>query len=103
MRRLRSALAGVAEAVAGRAERLAAVQRYLKQLDSGIDRSALDPEDRLVASQEDRQGLGLSRKRPSAEGHGPTRAASAAADAAPAGDQRARASLEERRREMAHR
>jgi hypothetical protein len=38
------------------------VRSYLKQLDSGIARSSLDAEDRLIASQEDRQGLGLSRK-----------------------------------------
>jgi uncharacterized membrane protein len=63
VRRLRSALNGVAEVVAGREARAAAVQRYLKQLDNVIDRSPLDPEDRQLASQEDRQGLGLSRKR----------------------------------------
>jgi uncharacterized membrane protein len=62
MRRLRSALRGVAESVASES-RTASVERYLKQLDLVIDRSALDAEDRLVASQEDRQGLGLSRKR----------------------------------------
>ncbi|HUK11360.1 MAG TPA: DUF2254 domain-containing protein [Stellaceae bacterium] len=62
MRRLRSALRGVAEAVTSET-RTAAVQKYLKQLDLGISRSELDEEDRLVASQEDRQGLGLSRKR----------------------------------------
>jgi hypothetical protein len=61
MRRLRSALSGVAEAVASET-RTAAVQAYLKQLDLGILRSPLDEEDRLVARQEDRQGLGLSRK-----------------------------------------
>jgi uncharacterized membrane protein len=61
-RRLRAALAGVGEAVAAREARADSVRRYLKQLDLVIDRSPLDPEDRLVASQEDRQGLGLSRK-----------------------------------------
>ena len=61
MRRLRSALSGVAEAVAIET-RTATVRSYLKQLDSGIARSSLDAEDRLIASQEDRQGLGLSRK-----------------------------------------
>lgn len=70
MRRLRAAMSGIAEAVAGES-RATAVQHYLKQLDLIIDRSALDPEDRAVASQEDRQGLGLSRKqhaaRPSSE------------------------------------
>ena len=61
MRRLRSALAGVAQAVTSET-RSATVQAYLKQLDLGISRSLLDPEDRIIASQEDRQGLGLSRK-----------------------------------------
>src|SRR6185312_16080482 len=62
MRRLRAALAGVAEVVAGRAERAASIGRYMRQLDLSVDRAPLDVEDRLVASQEDRQGLGLSRK-----------------------------------------
>ena len=65
MRRLRSALSGVAEAVASET-RTAAVQAYLKQLDLSILRSPLDAEDRAVASQEDRQGLGVSRKRAAA-------------------------------------
>lgn len=62
VRRLRAALTGVEEAVAACEARAASVRRYVKQLDLMIDRSLLDPEDRLVASQEDRQGLGLSRK-----------------------------------------
>jgi len=62
MRRLRAALIGLAESttVAARAE---AVQRCLKHLDLVIERSPLDSEDRATASQEDRQGLGLSRRR----------------------------------------
>jgi hypothetical protein len=36
----------------------------LKHLDSTIEQSSLDMEDRTLALQEDRQGLGLSRKRP---------------------------------------
>jgi uncharacterized membrane protein len=61
MRRLRSALHGIAESavIEGRA---AAVERYLGHLDLVIERSPLDAEDRLVASQEDRQGLGVSRR-----------------------------------------
>ena len=61
MRRLRSALHGIAESavIEGRA---AAVERYLSHLDLVIERSPLDAEDRLVASQEDRQGLGVSRR-----------------------------------------
>jgi uncharacterized membrane protein len=62
MRRLRAALAGIAESVADET-RTAAVQQYLRQLDVGIERSALDAEDRATASEEDRQGLGVSRKR----------------------------------------
>jgi uncharacterized membrane protein len=62
MRRLRSALLAVGDAVACQTQN-ANLQAYLEQLDFGISRSSLDPEDRLVASQEDRQGLGLSRKR----------------------------------------
>lgn len=62
MRRLRSALFAVAEAVT-QEERTATVQAYLKHLDLGISHSSLDAEDRLFASQQDRQGLGLSQKR----------------------------------------
>jgi uncharacterized membrane protein len=81
IRRLRSALAGVAEAVASET-RTASVERYLKQLDLVVDRSPLDAEDRLVASQEDRQGLGLSRKRRAASDQTRTQAPPAAAPAA---------------------
>ena len=63
MRRLRSALAGVAESMSDKT-RIAAIERYVQQLDLGISRSPLDPEDRKTASQEDRQGLGVSRPRP---------------------------------------
>jgi hypothetical protein len=44
-------------------ERADAVRRYLKHLDLVIERSPLDDEDRVKARQEDRQGLGLTRKR----------------------------------------
>lgn len=67
MRRLRSALASVEEAAVDEI-RTAAVQRYRKQLDLVIERSSLDAEDRVVASQEDRQGLGVSRRRAHAPG-----------------------------------
>ena len=60
MRRLRSALSEVAEAVASET-RTATMQAYLNQLDYGISHSLLDAEDRAYASHEDRQGLGLSR------------------------------------------
>jgi uncharacterized membrane protein len=62
MRRLRSALAGLRESttIPARSE---AAQRYIKHLDLAIDHSTLDAEDQTMARHEDRQGLGLSRKR----------------------------------------
>jgi uncharacterized membrane protein len=62
MRRLRAALVGLAESLPS-AERAQAVRRYLELLDLVIERSTLDAEDRVMARQEDRQGLGLSRRR----------------------------------------
>jgi hypothetical protein len=62
MRRLRSALVDLAASLTS-AERADAVRRYLKHLDMVIERSGLDDEDRVKARQEDRQGLGLTRKR----------------------------------------
>ena len=64
MRRLRSALVGLTEYLPS-VERVGAVQRYLEHLDKIIAHSPLDAEDQLMARYEDRQGLGLSRKRPS--------------------------------------
>jgi uncharacterized membrane protein len=61
MRRLRSALAGVAESMSDDS-RIAAVEQYISHLNLVISHSPLDPEDRVVASQEDRQGLGVSRR-----------------------------------------
>jgi uncharacterized membrane protein len=61
MRRLRSALAGLADSVTDDT-RIGAVARYLKQLDAAIDRSHLTADDQQTARQEDRQGLGLSRR-----------------------------------------
>jgi len=62
MRRLRSALGCLEDAmtIPSRAE---AVRRNIRHLDLVIQTSTLDAEDRLIALQEDRQGLGLSRKR----------------------------------------
>ncbi len=60
MRRLRAALAELADCVGS--ERAKLVIAYLKHLDSDIDRSAFDPLDRLAARVEDRQGLGLSHR-----------------------------------------
>jgi uncharacterized membrane protein len=61
MRRLRSALADLAESLPN-AERADATRQFLGRLDLFIDRSLLDPADRLLARQQDRQGLGLSRR-----------------------------------------
>ncbi len=63
MRRLRSALIGIAESVTS-PERSQAVRQYLAHLDLVIQRSGLDAEDQAIARQEDRQGLGLTRKIP---------------------------------------
>jgi uncharacterized membrane protein len=60
MRRMRSALVGLADSLSG-TERGNAVRRYLEHLDLVIDHSPLDTNDRLMAHQEDRQGLGLTR------------------------------------------
>jgi uncharacterized membrane protein len=62
MRRLRSALVGLADSVT-EAERKEVVQRYLHHLNLVVEHSVLDAEDRVMALQEDRQGLGLSRRR----------------------------------------
>jgi uncharacterized membrane protein len=60
MRRLRSALAELAESVDG--DRAKHVKLYTKHLDLSIDRSAFDAQDRAAARVEDRQGLGLSHR-----------------------------------------
>ena len=60
VRRLRSALAGLAETVHTDARRNL-VRQYLAHLNSDVDLSDFDDEDRITALQEDRQGLGLSR------------------------------------------
>jgi uncharacterized membrane protein len=62
MRRLRAALIGLADATTIPAH-TEAVQRSLAHLDLAIGRSPLDPEDKVMALQEDRQGLGLSGRR----------------------------------------
>ena len=62
MRRLRSALVGIAESIDD-AERVQALERYVGQLDLVIMRSPLDDQDSAVARQQDRQGLGASRRR----------------------------------------
>jgi uncharacterized membrane protein len=62
MRRLRSALVGLADSVVADA-RVETVRRYLSHLDAAIGRSRLDADDQEMARDEDRQGLGLSRRR----------------------------------------
>jgi uncharacterized membrane protein len=61
MRRLRSALVGLADSVT-EAERQAVVRRYLHHLNLAVEHSTLDAEDQAMALREDRQGLGLSRR-----------------------------------------
>ena len=58
---MRAVLVALAEEAMSPARR-EAVLRYLEHLDRGIGRSAFDDLDQLAARQEDRQGLGLSRK-----------------------------------------
>jgi len=62
IRRLRSALVGLADSVT-EIERKAVVERYLQHLNLMVEHSMLDAEDQVMALQEDRQGLGLSRRR----------------------------------------
>ena len=62
MRRLRAALVDLSNTITA-ADRRDAVLRYLEHLDGGVGRSGFDDQDQAVALQEDRQGLGLSRKR----------------------------------------
>jgi len=62
LRRLRSALSGLA-AIASNEERRQETTRYLRHLDLDVERSAFDKTDRATARQEDRQGLGMPHER----------------------------------------
>ena len=62
MRRLRSALMGLADSLT-EAARKEVVERHLRHLNLVVEHSILDAEDQAMALQEDRQGLGLSRRR----------------------------------------
>jgi uncharacterized membrane protein len=62
MRRMRSALVGLADSLSSQ-ERVEAVRRYLEHLDRVIGALPFDVEDKSMARQEDRQGIGLSRRR----------------------------------------
>jgi uncharacterized membrane protein len=61
VRRLRAALSSLADNSPTIA-RTDLTRRYLEQLDLGIDHSQFDSEDKQKAMQQDRQGLGLSRR-----------------------------------------
>ncbi len=61
LRRMRSALVGLLDSLPSQ-QRVEAVRRYLQHLDHVIEASPFDVEDRRMASQEDRQGIGLSRR-----------------------------------------
>ncbi len=60
MRRLRAALDGLKGWLPSE-DRRQAVRRYLERLDRAIETSAFDAEDRRMALEDDRQGIGLSR------------------------------------------
>ena len=61
LRRLRSALVGLVKSLSGE-DRTQPVRRYLEHLDRVIEASGFDVEDQRTARQEDRQGIGLSRR-----------------------------------------
>ena len=62
LRRMRSALVGLTDSLPSK-DRAEAVQRYLRHIDHVIEASPFDAEDQRTARQEDRQGIGLSRRR----------------------------------------
>jgi uncharacterized membrane protein len=62
MRRMRSAMVGLADSLSNQ-DRVEAVRRYLEHLDRVIGALPFDVEDKSMARQEDRQGIGLSRRR----------------------------------------
>jgi uncharacterized membrane protein len=76
VRRLRAALTGLEGSITDR-ERQEAVRRHLARLDTSLERSIVDVQDLATARMEDRQGLGVTRKRPAA-GHVVTTGAPAA-------------------------
>lgn len=63
MRRLRSALIGLKDNISV-PQRRDAISQYLDHLNLHVGRLAFDDQDKALALEEDRQGLGLSRKRP---------------------------------------
>jgi uncharacterized membrane protein len=65
-RRLRSVLVGLADTITDQ-QRRDSVVRYLDHLDRSVGRSIFDDQDQAAAREEDRQGLGLSRRRREAQ------------------------------------
>jgi uncharacterized membrane protein len=61
MRRMRAALDGLADWLPTE-DRRRAVRRYLAHLDRTVEASSFDADDRRMAREEDRQGIGLSRR-----------------------------------------
>jgi uncharacterized membrane protein len=62
LRRMRAALDALLGSLTN-ADRIDAVQRYLHHLDDVVAHSGLDDLDQAMAMQEDRQGLGATRRR----------------------------------------
>ena len=62
VRRLRAALVGLADTIVAK-DRRDVVLQYLDHLNRSVSRSAFDDQDQAMALQEDRQGLGLPRKK----------------------------------------
>ena len=62
VRRLRSALVGLGDTISAE-ERRSSILQSLEHLNRGVRRSTFDDQDQAVALWEDRQGLGMSRKR----------------------------------------
>jgi uncharacterized membrane protein len=62
VRRLRAALVGLADTIVA-TNRREAVLQYLDHLNRSVARSAFDDQDQAMALQEDRQGLGLPRRK----------------------------------------
>jgi uncharacterized membrane protein len=62
VRRLRAALVGLADTIVA-TNRRDVVLQYLDHLNRSVARSAFDDQDQAMALQEDRQGLGLSRRK----------------------------------------
>jgi uncharacterized membrane protein len=60
-RRLRAALTSMSESLAP--DRVPTLHRHLAHLDAAVERTLPDAQDQAMASQADRQGIGLARRR----------------------------------------